>query len=352
MNNIILVTGSLGLIGSSCVMHFCNQGYNVYGIDNDMRSIFFGKNGSTLKNKNYLESNFENYKHFSFDIRDKDQIDNFFKINKPDSVIHCAAQPSHDLAAKIPFDDFSINANATLNLLEATKNYCIDSPFVFLSTNKVYGDTPNHLSLEEKKTRWDFKDTIYQKGINENLSIDQTKHSIFGCSKLAADILVQEYGKYFSMNTVCLRGGCLTGSNHSSVELHGFLSYLIKCFVAGYKYKVFGYKGKQVRDNIDSSDVARFIEMYIKNPRKGEVYNIGGGKDNSVSILEIFNYLELNYSKKMKWEYFNENRIGDHICYYSDLSKIKSHYPDWKVEIDLPNLIDKIYQSANENLAI
>lgn len=352
MNNIILVTGSLGLIGSSCVLHFCNQGYDVYGIDNDMRSIFFGKNGSTLKNKKYLESNFKKYKHFSFDIRDKDQIDNFFKIYKPNSVIHCAAQPSHDLAAKIPFDDFSINANATLNLLEATKNYCIDSPFVFLSTNKVYGDTPNHLSLEEKKTRWDFKDTIYQKGINENLSIDQTKHSIFGCSKLAADILVQEYGKYFSMNTVCLRGGCLTGSNHSSVELHGFLSYLIKCFVAGYKYKVFGYKGKQVRDNIDSSDVARFIEMYIKNPRKGEVYNIGGGKDNSVSILEIFNYLELNYSKKMKWEYFNENRIGDHICYYSDLSKIKSHYPDWKVEIDLPNLIDKIYQSANENLAI
>lgn len=349
MKNNILITGSLGLIGSACVEHFAIKNHNIFGIDNDMRSFFFGKEGSTIKNKNLLKKKFKNYLHLSLDIRNKTKINTFFKDHKPSVIIHCAAQPSHDLAAKIPFEDFTVNANATLNLLEAARVFVPRSSFIYLSTNKVYGDNPNFLNLIEKKTRWDFKDKKYQDGIDESFSIDQTKHSLFGCSKLAADILVQEYGKYYEMNTVCLRGGCLTGSNHSGVELHGFLSYLIKCYVTGKRYDVYGYKAKQVRDNISSYDIANFIDLFIQSPRQGEVYNIGGGKQNSISILEVINYLESKYKKKMNWKYVDKNRIGDHICYYTNLNKIQNHYPNWKIENNIEDIIDSIYFSWKNN---
>jgi len=342
--NRILITGSAGLVGSACAEFYCKKNVSVLGIDNDMRSFFFGNDGSTKNSINNLKLSFSNYRHVHEDIRNKAKIFNIFEEFLPDAIIHCAAQPSHDLAAKIPFDDFTVNAIGTLNLLEAAKKYCKQSSFIFLSTNKVYGDKPNYLELEEKDYRWEFKDKNYN-GIDENFGIDQTKHSLFGCSKLSADIMVQEYGKYFNMNTVCLRGGCLTGSNHSSVENHGFLSYLIKCFVLGQKYKVFGYKGKQVRDNIDSTDIAKFTEHFINSPKQGEVYNIGGGKNNSISILETFNYLEKKYSKKMLWDYDDQNRIGDHICYYSNLNKLKGHYPNWNVEYGIQEIIDNIYNS-------
>jgi CDP-paratose 2-epimerase len=341
----ILITGSSGLIGSSCVEYYCKKNFSVVGIDNNMRAIFFGNDGSTNISKENLQRKYSNYTHYETDIRIKEEIFKIFEEFTPDAIIHCAAQPSHDLAAKIPFDDFTVNANATLNLLEATRIFCKNSPFIFLSTNKVYGDKPNYLNLEEKEFRWDFKDKEYQGGINENLGVDQTKHSLFGCSKLSADVIVQEYGRYFDMNTVCLRGGCLTGSNHSGVEYHGFLSYLVKCFVYNKNYSVFGFKGKQVRDNIDSGDVANFTEYFINSPRSAEVYNIGGGKENSISILETINYLEEKYKKKMHWNYVDESRIGDHICYYSDLTKIKEHYPKWRVNQSLDVIIDNIYES-------
>lgn len=348
----ILITGSSGLIGSSCVEYYCKKNFSVTGIDNNMRAIFFGDEGSTVNSRKKLEKKYPNYSHFETDIRNKEEIFKIFEQLTPDAIIHCAAQPSHDLAAKIPFEDFTVNATATLNLLEATRMFCTNSPFIFLSTNKVYGDKPNYLDLEEKEFRWDFKGKENLNGINENLGVDQTKHSLFGCSKLSADLTVQEYGKYFDMNTVCLRGGCLTGSNHSGVEYHGFLSYLVKCFVYNKNYNVFGYKGKQVRDNIDSSDVASFTEFFINSPKSGEVYNIGGGKENSISILETINYLEENYKKKMQWNYINENRIGDHICYYSDLTKIKNHYPRWKLNKSLYVIIDSIYESWSEKKKI
>lgn len=347
---IILITGSAGLIGSSCVQYYCEKNFLVVGIDNDMRSIFFGADGSTNLSKKNLQKKYENYTHLNIDIRNTKEIFKIFEKYVPSAIIHCAAQPSHDLAAKIPFEDFTVNANGTLNLLEATRKICKYSPFIFLSTNKVYGDKPNFLELEEKDLRWEFKDQYYFNGINENFGVDQTKHSLFGCSKLSADLIVQEYGKYFNMNTVCLRGGCLTGSNHSGVEFHGFLSYLIKCFVYDVEYKVFGYKGKQVRDNIDSSDVASFTNSFINSPSSGEVYNIGGGKKNSISILEAINYLQENYKKKMRWTYVNENRIGDHICYYSDLSKIKKDYPDWKLNRNLDIIIESIYESWKKKI--
>jgi CDP-paratose 2-epimerase len=338
----ILVTGAGGLIGSEAVDHYCSQGHEVYGIENNQRQIFFGEKGSTLLRLSQLEK-YSNFKNFSIDIRDKQSVLNLFKQIKFDVVIHTAAQPSHDKAASIPFDDFETNANGTLHLLEAVRQTNKDCIFIHMSTNKVYGDKPNTLNLLELDTRYDYADIEYQTGINENFSIDQSKHSLFGASKVASDILVQEYGRYFNIPSCVLRGGCLTGENHSGVELHGFLNYLVKCNTNQIQYNIYGYKGKQVRDNIHSSDVIQFIDLFIQNPRIAEVYNIGGGKSNSCSILEAFNLTEQITGKKMIYEYVDQNRIGDHICYYSDLSKMISHYPEFGITKDLNYIIKNIY---------
>ena len=274
----ILVTGSSGLIGSEVVHFFAQQGHQIYGIDNNMRADFFGASGDTRWNQNRLLSFYNNFTHVELDIRNRQGVLDFMQHYVPDAIVHTAAQPSHDLAASRPFDDFDVNALGTFNLLEATRQFAKDAPFVHMSTNKVYGDAPNNIKMNELETRWDFDDSKFENGISEHLSIDQSKHSLFGASKVAADVMVQEYGRYFNMNTACLRGGCLTGPNHSGVELHGFLSYLIKTNLEQKKYTVFGYKGKQVRDNIHAFDVATFINEFIKNPRQGEVYNLGGGK--------------------------------------------------------------------------
>lgn len=342
----ILVTGSGGLIGSEVVSNFSELGWEVLGIDNNMRMDFFGSGGDTTWNVNRLETSFKNFKNFNLDIRDRQAVLDFIKLHRPDVIVHTAAQPSHDLAASRPFDDFDVNAVGTLNLLEATRQYCKESPFVHMSTNKVYGDAPNYLNLKELDTRWDYADAEYAGGIKESFSIDQSKHSLFGASKVAADVYVQEYGRYFDMPTCCLRGGCLTGPSHSGVELHGFLSYLIKCNVIGRKYTIFGYKGKQVRDNIHSYDVSKFIEEFIKAPRIAEVYNIGGGRDNSISILEAFDLIASISGKEMVYEYSDQNRAGDHMCYISDLSKMKEHYPNWDITKDLATTFEEIYLAS------
>jgi CDP-paratose 2-epimerase len=299
----------------------------------------------TTWNIGRLEQKFKNFKNYRLDIRERNKILDFVKDIKPDAIAHTAAQPSHDLAASRPFDDFDVNAVGTLNMLEANRQYNPETSFVHLSTNKVYGDAPNYLNLAELDSRWDYADKEYQNGIDENFTIDQSKHSIFGASKVAADVMVQEYGRYFNMPTCCLRGGCLTGPNHSGVELHGFLSYLIKCNVIGRKYTIFGYKGKQVRDNIHSLDVTRFIHEFLKAPRIAEVYNLGGGRENSVSILEAFDLISDISGKKMIYEYSDQNRQGDHMCYISDLSKMKAHYPEWSITKDLKTTFEEIYNS-------
>ena len=341
----IIVTGSSGLIGSEVVENYCMLGWDVYGVDNNMRADFFGPNGDTRWNQKRLQSQYKNFSHIELDIRNRAQVISTVKEIKPYAIVHTAAQPSHDLAASRPFDDFDVNAVGTLNLLEATRLANPETIFVHMSTNKVYGDAPNSLNLVEKDTRWDYADQVYYNGIKETFTIDQSKHSVFGASKVAADVYVQEYGRYFGMHSCCLRGGCLTGPNHSGVELHGFLSYLIKCNVEGKKYNIFGYKGKQVRDNIHSYDVVKFIESFINNPRKGEVYNIGGGRDNSISILEAFDLISSISGKKMIYEYVDQNRAGDHICYISDLSKMKNHYPSWGITKNLKTTFEEIYQS-------
>jgi CDP-paratose 2-epimerase len=338
----ILVTGSSGLIGSEVCTYFANQGHAIHGVDNNQRAVFFGPQGDTTWRLKELQSSLTDFSHHELDIRDRQSVLNLVKKIKPTAIIHTAAQPSHDKAASIPFDDFDVNATGTLNLLEATRQFCKDSPFVHMSTNKVYGDGPNNIRLKELDTRWDYDDTEYENGISETFSIDQCKHSLFGASKVAADIMVQEYGRYFGMATCCLRGGCLTGPSHSGVELHGFLSYLVKCNIEDKTYKVFGYKGKQVRDNIHSEDVAQFIGVFINSPKRGEVYNLGGGKDNSCSILEAFEICESFSGRKQKYEYMDDNRIGDHICYYSDLTKIKKHYPEFKLRNSLNDTIKQI----------
>jgi CDP-paratose 2-epimerase len=347
----IIVTGSSGLIGSEVVEHYCQQNWQVYGIDNNMRADFFGPNGDTRWNQKKLASRYPNFEHTELDIRDRNNVLRTIKDIKPDAIVHTAAQPSHDLAASRPFDDFDVNAVGTLNLLEATRQACPEAVFVHMSTNKVYGDAPNQLNLVEKDTRWDFADSEYYNGIKESFTIDQSKHSLFGASKVAADVLVQEYGRYFNMPTCCLRGGCLTGPNHSGVELHGFLSYLIKCNLEGRKYNIYGYKGKQVRDNIHSYDVVRFMEEFIESPRIAQVYNIGGGRDNSISILEAFSLIESISGKKMIYEYVDQNRQGDHMCYISDLSKMKAHYPNWGITKDLQTTFTEIYQSWVERVS-
>ena len=322
----LLVTGSSGLIGSEVVRYFHQSGWKLFGVDNNMRANFFGARGDTRWVQEQLKEDCPGFEHIELDIRDRKGLLELFERIRPDYICHTAAQPSHDLAASRPFDDFDVNAVGTLNLLEAARRYCKESPFVHLSTNKVYGDGPNYLALTELETRWDFSDESYFNGIDESFSIDQCKHSLFGASKVAADVMVQEYGRYFGMPTCALRGGCLTGPNHSGVALHGFLSYLIKVNISEEEYTIFGYKGKQVRDNIHSYDVARFIDAFYQSPRSGEVYNIGGGRENSTSILEAFSRIENISGRKMRYRYSEENRIGDHICYISDLGKIKSHF--------------------------
>jgi CDP-paratose 2-epimerase len=342
----ILVTGAGGLIGSEAVEHFCRQGHNVYGIENNFRQVFFGPKGSVKQRLASLEH--PNFTNHVIDIKNYFEVLQLLSEIQIDVVVHTAAQPSHDKAAAIPHLDFETNAIGTLNLLEAVRQTNINCIFIHLSTNKVYGDRPNTLNLTESELRFDFTDTEYQNGIDENFSIDQSKHSLFGASKVAADILVQEYGRYFGIPSCTLRGGCLTGENHSGVELHGFLNYLVKCNAEEKEYTVFGYKGKQVRDNIHSSDVIQFIDLFIQNPRVGEVYNIGGGRSNSCSILEAFNLVESISGKKMKYSYVEENRIGDHICYYSDLTKIKDHYPEFAITKDLSYIIESIYKKQND----
>ena len=343
---IVLVTGSSGLIGSEVVDYFCKRGWEVHGIDNNTRADFFGPGGDTRWNQRRLQPTHAAFRHHELDIRDRTGVDQAIATLKPNLLVHTAAQPSHDLAASRPFDDFDVNAVGTLNLLEASRRHAPEVVFVHMSTNKVYGDRPNTIRLKELATRWEYDDAAYSNGISEEFPIDQSKHSLFGASKVAGDVMVQEYGRYFGMKTCCLRGGCLTGPNHSGVELHGFLSYLIKCNVEGRLYKIYGYKGKQVRDNIHSLDVARFIHSFAENPRCGEVYNIGGGRANSVSILEAFDYAAECSGKKMNYEYLDQSRAGDHICYISDLSKMKAHYPGWDVTKSLEHVFSEIYQAT------
>ncbi|MFT5368663.1 MAG: CDP-paratose 2-epimerase [Candidatus Latescibacterota bacterium] len=346
----ILVTGSSGLIGSEVCLFFAEQGYAIHGVDNNQRATFFGPQGDTRWNQIRLSETLAHFTHHECDIRDRQGVQDLLKGVKPDVIVHTAAQPSHDLAASIPYDDFDVNAVGTLNMLEAARQACPESPFIHMSTNKVYGDAPNNIALKELETRWDYNDSTYQHGIAETFTIDQSKHSLFGASKVAADVMVQEYGRYFNMPTCCLRGGCLTGPNHSGVELHGFLSYLIKCNLEEREYTVFGYKGKQVRDNIHSHDVARFMWAFSQTPHQGEVYNLGGGKNNSCSILEAFELATKYSGKKMAYTYSDQNRSGDHICYYSDLRKMKTHYPNWDITKSLDDTFREIVESWQNRL--
>jgi CDP-paratose 2-epimerase len=338
----LLVTGSNGLVGSEMVRHFHNLGWEVHGVDNNMRADFFGPGGDTRWNQDLLIKQLRKFTHHELDIRDRHGVLALVEQLKPDAIIHAAAQPSHDLAAKRPFEDFDVNAGGTINLLEAMRRFCSDSPFVHLSTNKVYGDAVNKIALKELPTRWEHDDPAYAEGISEDFPIDQSKHSLFGASKVAADIMVQEYGRYFGMPTCCLRGGCLTGPAHSGVELHGFLSYLVKMSVTGDVYYVYGYKAKQVRDNIHSFDLARFAEEFIRSPRSGEVYNCGGGMENSCSILEAFSRIEKLTGKPMNWQYKEKARDGDHIWYISNLTKMKQHYPSWVITKTLDDIFEDL----------
>ncbi|MBX9742850.1 MAG: NAD-dependent epimerase/dehydratase family protein [Chthoniobacterales bacterium] len=342
----LLITGSSGLIGSEVVRYFgFEQGYQVHGIDNNQRAVFFGIQGDTRWNQERLVAEVPHFRHHEIDIRDRAGILALVKELRPDVIVHTAAQPSHDRAAAIPFDDFDTNAVGTMNLLEAARQFCPEAPFVHMSTNKVYGDAPNLIKMKELETRYDYDDPIYEHGIAEHFTIDQSKHSLFGASKVAADVMVQEYGRYFDMPTCCLRGGCLTGPNHSGVELHGFLSYLVKCNLEGKEYKIYGYQGKQVRDNIHSLDVALFMAAFIKVPRVAEVYNLGGGKENSTSILEAFKMTEALTGKKQIFTYVEQNRLGDHICYYSDLRKMRAHYPTWDITQSLEETMKQIVRA-------
>jgi CDP-paratose 2-epimerase len=341
----LLVTGSSGLIGSEVCIYFAAAGWMIHGVDNNQRAVFFGSQGDTRWNQQRLADRIDGFAHHEIDIRDREGVLDLMKTMRPDAIVHTAAQPSHDRAAAIPFDDFDTNAVGTLNLLEAARQACPESPFVHMSTNKVYGDRPNTIALKELETRWDYDDDAFADGISEQFSIDQSTHSLFGVSKVAADVMVQEYGRYFNMPTCCLRGGCLTGPNHSGVELHGFLSYLVKCNLERQEYKVFGYKGKQVRDNIHSQDVARFIHAFVDAPRVAEVYNIGGGRDNSCSILEAFKIVESFSGLPQVYTYVEENRVGDHICYYSDLAKMRQHYPGWDISQGLTDTIGQIVEA-------
>jgi len=349
-DKLILVTGSSGLIGSEVCGYFAEQGYSVHGVDNNQRAVFFGPQGDTRWNQQRLERELSSFVHHELDIRDRRGVLELLNDIRPAVIVHAAAQPSHDRAAAIPFDDFDTNAVGTLNLLEGARRSCAESPFIYLSTNKVYGDGPNRISMVELETRWDYADRQYANGIAETFSIDHSLHSLFGASKVAGDVMVQEYGRYFQMPTCALRGGCLTGPNHSGVELHGFLSYLVRCNLERREYRIFGYKGKQVRDNIHSRDVARFIHAFAEEPRIGEVYNLGGGKPNSCSILEAFAMVERLTGQAQISSYVDENRIGDHICYYSDLRKMRAHYPGWDITVTLEQTITQIVEAWQQKL--
>lgn len=346
----ILVTGSSGLIGSEVATYFGAEGWAVHGFDNNQRAIFFGPQGDTRWNQKRLMETVPGFRHNEVDIRNRQGVLDLVAEIRPDAIVHAAAQPSHDRAAAIPFDDFDTNAAGTLNLLEAARRSCPEAPFVHMSTNKVYGDRPNTIRLTELETRWDYYDPAFELGIDENFPIDQSKHSLFGASKVAGDVMVQEYGRYFGMPTCCLRGGCLTGPNHAGVELHGFLSYLAQCNLEGREYRIFGYKGKQVRDNIHSYDVARFMDCFIRSPRIAEVYNLGGGKDNTCSVIEAFGLVEKYSGRAQVYTYVDEPRIGDHICYYSDLRKMKRHYPAWDISISLDQTIRQLVEACSLRL--
>ena len=345
MTHTLLVTGSSGLIGSECASYFHKAGWTVHGCDNNMRRDFFGEDGDTSWNLARLKESLPGFVNHSVDIRDRQAVLNLVNELKPDFLIHCAAQPSHDLAADRPFDDFDVNAVGTLNLLEAVRQFVPDCPFGFMSTNKVYGDAPNELEFVEQDTRYDFASSDYANGINEDMRIDHCLHSLFGAGKAAADLMVQEYGRYFGMKTVCFRGGCLTGGAHSAAEQHGFLAYLVRCVKEGRDYRIFGYKGKQVRDNIHAYDVCRAFDEFYKAPRSGAVYNLGGGRDNSVSILEAINKAEQLLSSKLSYEYVDQNRKGDDICYISDLTRFKADYPDWSITRSLDDIFTDLAQA-------
>lgn len=339
----VLITGSSGLIGSELVGYFDSRADCVAGIDNNMRADFFGAEGDTRWMLQHLTASCPRFRHHDQDIRDRDGLDRIFReYGGFDLIIHCAAQPSHDLAAQRPLDDFDVNAVGTINLLDSSRRRSPEAVFVLLSTNKVYGDAPNELPLVELEQRWDYARPEDRNGIDEYMRLDRSTHSIFGASKVAADVMTQEYGRSFGMKTHCLRGGCLTGPNHSGVELHGFLSYLVKIQMSDRTYRIFGYKGKQVRDNIHSYDVARAVELIFRNPRSGEVYNIGGGRDNSCSILEAFELVERVTGQRMSHEYVEQARRGDHICYITDLSRMRSHYPEWNITRSLEDMVIEI----------
>lgn len=342
----VLVTGSSGLIGSEAVTHFDAEGHPVFGMDNNMRRDFFGPQGDTLWNLERLRRTTRHFTHCDLDIRDRQNILDLFKKERFDLIVHCAAQPSHDKAKEIPFVDFEVNAVGTLNLLEATRQACPEAVLIFMSTNKVYGDAPNEIPLKELPTRWDYARPEDYNGVREDCRIDRTLHSLFGASKTAADVLAQEYGRYFGMKVGIFRGGCLTGENHLGVQLHGFLSYLFKVAVAGEIYTIFGYKGKQVRDQIHSADVISAFVEFAKNPRCGEVYNLGGGRQNSASILECIAKIEALLAKKISHRYVDQPRVGDHICYISDLTKLRSHYPRWQIQWPLDKIFERMAATA------
>jgi CDP-paratose 2-epimerase len=346
--SIVIITGAAGLIGSEAVDFFARKGFDVVGIDNDMRRVFFGQEASIAWNRDRLQREWKHqYTHYDLDIRDEAAIFKLFARYSPaiELVIHAAAQPSHDWAAREPMTDFSVNATGTLNLLEATRLHAPSAPFIFTSTNKVYGDTPNRLPLVEQPQRWEIPpDHTYANGIREDMSIDQTTHSLFGASKVAADVLVQEYGRYFDLPTACFRGGCLTGPNHAGAQLHGFLAYLMKCTVTGTPYTVFGYKGKQVRDNIHSADLIQAFDAFYAAPRVAEVYNIGGGRYSHCSMLEAIQLCQEISGRELAWQYTEENRIGDHLWWISDVGKFAAHYPGWRIAYDVPAILREIYE--------
>lgn len=352
--SVVLVTGSAGLIGAETVRRFAREGYVVAGVDNDMRAYFFGAEGSTKWSADALSREFDNYRHHTADIRDYDALDRIFREYAGEVVliVHTAAQPSHDWAAREPLTDFGVNAVGTLNILELTRKHCPDAPFIFTSTNKVYGDTPNFLPLVELENRWevDASHPYAEHGIDESMSIDQSKHSVFGASKVAADVMVQEYGRYFGMNTAVFRGGCLTGPGHSGAELHGFLSYLMKCAMTGREYRVLGYKGKQVRDNIHSSDLVEAFRQVFMKPRSGEVYNIGGSRFSNCSMKEAISSCEQIAGKKMNCTYVEDNRVGDHIWWISDVRRFQSHYPEWRHQYDIQRILEEIFHGFEGRL--
>ena len=344
--SIAIVTGAAGLIGAECVRRFATEGLEIVGIDNDMRAYFFGRDASTAWSRSQLETTVRGYRHESIDIRNLDELTGVFaRYGKNISaVMHTAAQPSHDWAAKEPLTDFGINATGTLNLLEITRQHCPDAVFIFTSTNKVYGDTPNRLPLVELDKRWEIADShaYHARGIDESMSVDGTLHSLFGASKVSADILVQEYGRYFGMRTACFRGGCLTGPGHSGAEMHGFLAYLARCAVSGRPYTVYGYKGKQVRDNIHAADLVEAFLHFYRKPRSGEVYNIGGGRHANCSMLEAIDLVQKVSGRALSWTYSDTNRIGDHIWWISDISKFQRHYPEWRLAFGIEEIIEEV----------